>query len=106
MNIDPDEVFQQHKKTCSLDEVFNKAGMRRAQLISWVRLCLLGCCHGVLHHQRAFHAAMCWAEGHARHRADAEKPRDFSRRTSSGNWIQDRVTWKEELSYKRAMGYI
>ena len=31
---------------------------------------------------------------------------DFSRRTSSGNWINDRVTWKEELSYKKAMGYI
>lgn len=26
VNIDPDEVFQQHKKTCSLDEVFTKPG--------------------------------------------------------------------------------
>ena len=26
--MDPDEVFQQHKKTCSLDEVFTKPGER------------------------------------------------------------------------------
>jgi len=36
----------------------------------------------------------------------AKKVKDFSRRTSSGNWINDRVTWKEELNYKKAMGYI
>ncbi len=36
----------------------------------------------------------------------AKKAKDFSRRTSSGNWINDRVTWKEELNYKKAMGYI
>ena len=35
-----------------------------------------------------------------------KKVKDFSRRTSSGNWINDRVTWKEELNYKKAMGYI
>lgn len=62
MYIDPDEVFQQHAKTCSLDEVF----------------------------------ASCHKSGKG----------DFSRRTSSGNWIEDRVTWKEELGYKKAMGYI
>ena len=62
MYIDPDEVFQQHAKTCSLDEVF--ASCRRSV------------------HQ------------------------DFNKRSSSGNWIEDRVTWKEELSYKKAMGYI
>ena len=32
--------------------------------------------------------------------------KDLNRRTSSGNWIEDRVTWKEELSYKKAMGYL
>lgn len=32
------------------------------------------------------------------------KPR-YTRRGSSGNWIQDRLTWKEEMEYKRAMGY-
>eukprot|EP00890_Picochlorum_soloecismus_P004229 jgi/Picsp_1/4807/NSC_02175-R1_cell wall surface anchor family protein len=62
MYIDPDEVFQQHAKTCSLDEVF--ASCRRSV------------------HQ------------------------DFNKRSSSGNWIEDRVTWKEELNYKKAMGYI
>lgn len=62
MYIDPDEVFQQHANTCSLDEVF--ASCRRSV------------------HQ------------------------DFNKRSSSGNWIEDRVTWKEELSYKKAMGYI
>lgn len=34
------------------------------------------------------------------------KKKDLHRRTSSGNWIEDRVTWKEELSYKKAMGYV
>ena len=62
MHIDPDEVFQQHAKTCSLDDVF----------------------------------ASCRKSG----------SEDYNRRTSSGNWIEDRVTWKEEFSYKKAMGYI
>ena len=34
------------------------------------------------------------------------KKKDLHRRTSSGNWIEDRVTWKEELNYKKAMGYM
>ena len=33
------------------------------------------------------------------------KKRDFSRRGSSGNWTEDQLTWKEELSFKRRMGY-
>ena len=32
--------------------------------------------------------------------------KDLSRRGSSGNWIEDRVTWKEELAYKKAMGFL
>ena len=41
-------------------------------------------------------------------RSENPKPgkRDLSRRSSSGNWIEDRVTWKEELNYKRAMRYL
>lgn len=62
MYVDPDEVFQQHAKTCSLDQVF--ANSRK------------------------------------------NGKRDFNKRNSSGNWIEDRVTWKEELGYKKAMGYI
>ena len=38
--------------------------------------------------------------------ADKVSKKDFNRRSSSGNWIEDRVTWKEEMSYKKAMGYI
>lgn len=34
------------------------------------------------------------------------KKKDLNRRGSSGNWIEDRVTWKEEMAYKRAMGYL
>jgi hypothetical protein len=60
--VDPDEIFQQHAKTCSLDQVF--ASCRKSS------------------------------------------KQDFNRRSSSGNWIEDRVTWKEELGYKKAMGYI
>ena len=33
------------------------------------------------------------------------KDKKFHRRTSSGNWFPDRVTWKEELAYKKQMGY-
>lgn len=62
MYVDPDEVFQQHAKTCSLDQVF-------------------GSCSKPAKH-------------------------NFNRRSSSGNWIEDRVTWKEEMGYKKAMGYI
>lgn len=35
-----------------------------------------------------------------------KQKKDLSRRSSSGNWIEDRVTWKEELKYKKAMGYV
>ena len=31
---DPDEVFQQHRKTCSLDEVFGAAGKDNAMRAS------------------------------------------------------------------------
>ncbi|KAL0036011.1 hypothetical protein WJX77_011218 [Trebouxia sp. C0004] len=65
VQTDPDEVFQQHRKTCSLDEVFGHSDTDK-------------------HKQK----------------------KDLSRRTSSGNWIEDRVTWKEELNYKKAMGYV
>jgi hypothetical protein len=30
----------------------------------------------------------------------------YKRRGSSGNWLEDRMTWKEEWFYKKAMGYL
>ena len=36
----------------------------------------------------------------------AKGAKDYSRRTSSGNWIEDRVTAKEQIIYKKAMGYL
>lgn len=36
----------------------------------------------------------------------AKKKRSFRKRTSSGNWLEDRLTWKEQMSYKRAMGFL
>jgi hypothetical protein len=45
----------------------------------------------------SFHACLCPA---------GKSKQDLSRRTSSGNWIEDRVTWREELAYKRSMGYL
>jgi hypothetical protein len=56
--VDPDEIFVNPSKTCSLDAVFQT-------------------------------------------RASSK-----SRRSSSGNWFHDRLTWKEEVSYKREMGFI
>jgi hypothetical protein len=38
--------------------------------------------------------------------AKQQKKRDLQRRGSSGNWIADRITWQEEIAYKRAMGYL
>lgn len=71
---------------------------------------------GVVLAGRALH----WHQGHALHalpatvlaappRAQAAKQlkkRDWQRRGSSGNWIADRITWKEEVAYKQAMGYL
>lgn len=38
---------------------------------------------------------------------DGKPPKySYSKRGSSCNWIEDRVTWKEELQYKKAMGYL
>lgn len=34
-----------------------------------------------------------------------QKKLRYQRRTSSGNWNQDRVTVMEKLTYKRTMGY-
>ena len=56
--VDPDEIFVNPSKTCSLDAVF------------------------------------------------AARASSKSRRSSSGNWFHDRLTWKEEVSYKREMGFI
>ena len=36
----------------------------------------------------------------------ASKKRDPNKRGSSGNWIADRITWQEEINYKRLMGYL
>lgn len=36
----------------------------------------------------------------------AKEAKDYNRRTSSGNWIEDRVTAKEQIMYKKLMGYL
>ena len=55
--VDPDQIFPNPTKTCSLDDVFTGG-------------------------------------------------KSADRRGSSGNWFHDRLTWKEELSYKRDMGFV
>jgi hypothetical protein len=30
----------------------------------------------------------------------------WTRRSSSGNWMQDRLGWKEEVEYKRQKGFL
>lgn len=35
VQTDPDEVFQQHRKTCSLDEVFGSSGKAICMLLSF-----------------------------------------------------------------------
>ena len=57
--IDPDSIFVNPEKTCSLDAVFT-----------------------------------------TKHKTGK------SRRSSSSNWFHDRLTWKEEVSYKREMGFV
>jgi hypothetical protein len=34
------------------------------------------------------------------------RKRELHQRTSSGDWSRDKVTWSEEISYKKAMGYV
>ena len=36
----------------------------------------------------------------------ASKRRDWRKRGSSGNWIADRLTWQEEIGYKKVMGFV
>lgn len=95
--MDPDEIFQQHQKTCSLDEVFANGAHRRHA--GWAHMPLgrrdCNCCSTA---SAPADPPTCNAAGKSK--------QDLSRRTSSGNWIEDRVTWKEEMSYKRAMGYM
>ena len=142
VQTDPDEVFQQHRKTCSLDEVFGHSGLpahsrtncccvsvrvkcfrslQAREIDGFTRLLLVhmklyaaeSCAHAQLMHlclqfQVELHTAaadyLSWMA------ADSDKnnkqKKDLSRRSSSGNWIEDRVTWKEELNYKKAMGYM
>ncbi len=38
--------------------------------------------------------------------AGYRKKRRFQQRTSSGNWLADRLHWKEEVTYKQTMGYL
>ncbi len=36
----------------------------------------------------------------------APRRTNYSKRGSSGNWAADRMTWQEELRYKRVMGFL
>lgn len=80
---DPDEIFHPTAKTVNLQEIF---GAEKRARVSVVR------------------------RGHIRATApakDGKPPKySYSKRGSSCNWIEDRVTWKEELNYKKAMGYL
>ena len=58
-SVDPDEIFQNTTKTCSLGAVFT-----------------------------------------------SHMERTCSRRSSSGDWFSDRLTWREELTYKKDMGFM
>ena len=58
-SVDPDEIFQNTTKTCSLGAVFT-----------------------------------------------SHMERTCSRRSSSGDWFSDRLTWREELTYKKDMGFL
>ena len=39
-----------------------------------------------------------------KHKGNKRKP-DFSRRSSSGDWAEDKLTWQEEVEYRRIMGF-
>jgi hypothetical protein len=38
--------------------------------------------------------------------AKSQKRKKYRQRTSSGNWTMDKATWKEELEYKKVMGFV
>ena len=132
LQTDPDEVFQQHRKTCSLDEVFGHSGLQLNLHINSCRpnVCIpeLRCFRGkgtpkVACNQQHTCCTQCTCTLDAVYAMtetnvadymlclpaedkNNKQKKDLSRRSSSGNWIEDRVTWKEELNYKKAMGYM
>ena len=58
-SVDPDSIFQNTTKTCSLGSVFTSHTVEKME----------------------------------------------NRRSSSGDWFSDRLTWREELRYKQDMGF-
>lgn len=90
--VDPDEIFHPTAKTVNLQEIF---GEKRTYC---------SCVYMLSYH---VHAPF---DVHASHTAppkDGKPPKyTYNKRGSSCNWIEDRVTWKEELAYKKAMGYL
>jgi len=37
---------------------------------------------------------------------DAKKKKRYAKRTSSGNWLADKPTYREKVAYKRDMGFL
>lgn len=128
---DPDVIFRAKQFTCTLDEVrwdcsVNIFNAKFVYIVVCVG-CLAPACLISLHGHHSIleswesHAlndklkpavmSLCpqvfdWQEGLKNlPPAKAANKRDFKRRGSSGNWLEDRVTWKEEMAYKRAMGF-
>ena len=126
--VDPDEIFLQHQKTCSLDEVFAngepqqlqqalqqqlfRLGSHRAKVATRFTTQELQCqaysCGSLPQASRLAASEQLLTPAHLLGRPvpAGKSKQDLTRRTSSGNWIEDRVTWKEEMAYKKAMGFL
>ena len=74
--VDPDRVFGSKLRTCVLEDIFTAGAGAAAK------------------------AAAVAPPTHKSH-----SKRDWHKRGSSGNWIADRITWQEEMGYKRVMGF-
>jgi hypothetical protein len=128
-HVDPDKVFGAKATSCPLDDIFKGfgapggarplcAGRSRAagRPAGWPPRAAAA---GLL--------ALPGVRGPAPHRARVPGPapppgkraelppgaqpprprkRELHQRTSSGDWSRDKVTWSEEISYKKAMGYV
>ena len=96
--VDPDTVFQAGgRRFNTLDEIF-------ADVANW------GSLPGAPGHAAAAAAAAAMGSGGGPAAAAAPAPpparlETFARRTSSGDWVADRVTREELAAYKRAMRY-
>jgi hypothetical protein len=100
---DPDAIFGATRNTCDLTDMF-KGGWGSDWSLRWsgvlqahvpLRLCL-----------SATTPLPDVPAGSLQPQQQRTKMRKLGERTSSAEWSQDRLTWQEEITYKKELGYL